>query len=207
MTGRWLEWLRWADSILELDSIVAEAPMGRLPYSTKNEDIFHLPFCADDCSRSSRCRASRRLRKMKTYQCPIDSATLATNEVEAYLYCKCSQCHGIFLPGLFLDRVLTASGSRGFQIPEAHQPTSRSCPDCSESMVSFEISSITLDSCPECRGVWLDAGEALALSKHFAPASEVIRAEMERTDPKSDSAVDGLLAIELLIGVLSIFGD
>jgi len=33
------------------------------------------------------------------------------------------------------------------------------CPACSARLIEVERSEVTIDACPECRGVWLDRGE------------------------------------------------
>jgi uncharacterized protein len=33
------------------------------------------------------------------------------------------------------------------------------CPNCDTPLVELERSGVTIDACPQCRGVWLDRGE------------------------------------------------
>ncbi|WP_295234983.1 zf-TFIIB domain-containing protein [Sediminibacterium sp.] len=33
------------------------------------------------------------------------------------------------------------------------------CPSCNETLLMTERQGIEIDSCPKCRGVWLDKGE------------------------------------------------
>lgn len=50
------------------------------------------------------------------------------------------------------------------------------CPNCNVGMLVVQRSGIELDTCPQCRGVWLDRGE---LEKMLQP----IRAEAARQHP------------------------
>jgi uncharacterized ferredoxin-like protein len=43
--------------------------------------------------------------------------------------------------------------------------TSMNCPRCGATLTLRQHKSVTLDSCPSCHGVWLDAGE-LAMLAH-----------------------------------------
>jgi uncharacterized protein with PIN domain len=40
------------------------------------------------------------------------------------------------------------------------------CPKCGGSLVTEEFHRVQVDRCPECHGVWLDAGELDAVLKH-----------------------------------------
>ena len=43
------------------------------------------------------------------------------------------------------------------------------CPKCGGSLVTEEFHRVQVDRCPECHGVWLDAGELDAVLKHDDP--------------------------------------
>jgi len=40
------------------------------------------------------------------------------------------------------------------------------CPKCGGSLVTEEFNRVQVDRCPECHGLWLDAGELDAVLKH-----------------------------------------
>ena len=42
------------------------------------------------------------------------------------------------------------------------------CPNCNETLLMTERSSIQIDYCPQCRGVWLDKGELDKMLEHAA---------------------------------------
>jgi Zn-finger nucleic acid-binding protein len=35
----------------------------------------------------------------------------------------------------------------------------RTCPNCSEELLTFAFQAVELDTCPKCAGIWFDAGE------------------------------------------------
>jgi acetyl-CoA carboxylase beta subunit len=43
------------------------------------------------------------------------------------------------------------------------------CPKCGATLHAEEFHSVQLDRCPDCHGVWLDAGEMELLLKHEDP--------------------------------------
>lgn len=42
------------------------------------------------------------------------------------------------------------------------------CPVCSTGMTEVEKAGVTIDTCPKCRGVWLDRGELEKLGERLA---------------------------------------
>jgi uncharacterized protein len=42
------------------------------------------------------------------------------------------------------------------------------CPVCSTGMTETEKAGVTIDTCPKCRGVWLDRGELEKIGERFA---------------------------------------
>jgi len=38
---------------------------------------------------------------------------------------------------------------------------SRPCPRCNNPLSECTLGGVTLDACPQCKGIWLDAGELL----------------------------------------------
>jgi hypothetical protein len=43
------------------------------------------------------------------------------------------------------------------------------CPKCGTSLIEIDFKEIKIDECPECRGMWLDAGEFDAVSRIEKP--------------------------------------
>lgn len=67
------------------------------------------------------------------------------------------------------------------------------CPKCGGDLVTEEWSGIQVDRCPECLGVWFDAGEAEELIKHegrsggfasvFAALARGVRGSSDKPTP------------------------
>ena len=55
------------------------------------------------------------------------------------------------------------------------------CPNCHRDMIVVEYKQIELDHCPNCRGVWFDAGELELLLKTAGMPSVVPLAQAVRT--------------------------
>ena len=49
------------------------------------------------------------------------------------------------------------------------------CPVCKSAMIVLELDEVEIDYCPDCRGIWLDAGELELLLEDAAEAGEVLR--------------------------------
>ncbi len=45
------------------------------------------------------------------------------------------------------------------------------CPNCNQTLLMTEKKGITIDYCPECRGVWLDKGELEKLETMAGPSN------------------------------------
>lgn len=41
----------------------------------------------------------------------------------------------------------------------AKSKSSRNCPKCAVALAEAEVENVKIDRCPQCNGVWLDAGE------------------------------------------------
>lgn len=53
----------------------------------------------------------------------------------------------------------------------------RSCPECSQSMVAHDVRDLRLDICPDCGGVWFDAGEFGRINSLGSRAVDAVVAE------------------------------
>ncbi|HVM96491.1 MAG TPA: zf-TFIIB domain-containing protein [Candidatus Acidoferrales bacterium] len=47
-----------------------------------------------------------------------------------------------------------------------HAAGSGRCPKCGTSLRPLTLNAVSVDECPDCRGVWLDRGELEAIAKH-----------------------------------------
>jgi Zn-finger nucleic acid-binding protein len=73
----------------------------------------------------------------------------------------CRGCGGIWFDPSELDD-LVGKGSAVellISISDGLKGEGLLCPDCDLRMVTKEVYGVYVDHCPECRGVWMDAGE------------------------------------------------
>ncbi|MEP6601184.1 MAG: zf-TFIIB domain-containing protein [Nitrospirota bacterium] len=50
------------------------------------------------------------------------------------------------------------------------------CPKCGQALYEIEYKGVTIDCCPGCQGVWLDAGELELLSQKEGVLSGLLKA-------------------------------
>lgn len=137
--------------------------------------------------------------------CPRDRQILASNDVSGYRYYSCEQCHGFWIPGASLHRVLSARGITDLRGVPRSGPSEMPCPDCHAHCDSLVIEGCRLDHCPSCHGVWLDSGEVRQVRRLFPDGSAVVMADESRPSKETQQAllayslVDGLGNLLLLI--------
>ena len=116
--------------------------------------------------------------------CPGCQSSLTFEQV---YYCKifpCTRCDGIWLRAEIFPRlasILAVNVDKSdhdylklFKPREVAFPDSkkrlRLCPECQAAMKEFNFaydSNIFLDKCPQCGGIWTDAGEILKVAEHL----------------------------------------
>jgi len=57
------------------------------------------------------------------------------------------------------------------------------CPVCKQAMIVLELDQVEIDHCPQCGGVWLDAGELDLLMQDTAESRNFL-AEMKKTSTR-----------------------
>ena len=128
-------------------------------------------------------------------KCPHCSQELKTEEIEEYInenmnwkveVDKCDKCGGIWLDkGELekLDGLIKPVLVEFRKVPEAEEQIKRiTCPKCLTSRTMEKVESdrdkkVTMDICPDCRGIWLDGGELEAIRQEsiFALAVKALR--------------------------------
>jgi Zn-finger nucleic acid-binding protein len=121
--------------------------------------------------------------------CPRDRQILASNDVSGYRYYSCEQCHGFWIPGAALERVLSAKGITELRALPRGGPSEIRCPDCRTNCDSLLIERCRVDPCPRCHGVWLDSGEVRHLKRLFPEGSAVVIADAERPSMETQQAL------------------
>jgi Zn-finger nucleic acid-binding protein len=130
-------------------------------------------------------------------KCPrCTDATLVSRKINDLEVDLCPQCHGVWLDQGELDqaRDMIAPDLQwlDFEIwkhPEQFKLTKVPliCPECEGEMLALNYgqTGVEIDVCPNCRGVWLDAGEfdgiIEALNAELASAglSDYVRASLQ----------------------------
>ena len=142
-------------------------------------------------------------------QCPRDGGTLTSETYEGDVGVdRCTTCAGIWLDAgelrdvqetiehdysHELGRIETVAAA--YALARQKVQPDVDCPKCGSALFATEYghcSYILVDRCPDCGGVWLDAGELQALEKFF----ETSRAEANREEAAgaADSVPRGFFA-------------
>ena len=109
-------------------------------------------------------------------QCPTCDAPLDVGRYEGQMLHRCTGCQGHFLEHQNLRAI-----ERERQVnvpPQAAGSTTRQpgeefillCPRCQQTMKKFRYGkepAVTVDQCPSCKALWLDAGELEAIQASF----------------------------------------
>lgn len=121
-------------------------------------------------------------------KCPIDGADLASHVHEAAIEVdKCPECGGVWLDHRELERIQDARSNdyteeikrlpdlvgQAYAMALARSKEEIHCPKCDQTMERREhgyCSQVLIDSCPHCRGIWLDHQEIGALEVFFERA-------------------------------------
>ena len=90
--------------------------------------------------------------------CPADDTPLAASASSGYEVHRCPQCLGVAVAGNVLPAVRAHAALELHKQPD--QPAHvRPCPRDGKMMKSLRFKGVSMDVCPECRGLWLEAGK------------------------------------------------
>ncbi|MFN0067166.1 MAG: zf-TFIIB domain-containing protein [Limisphaerales bacterium] len=139
--------------------------------------------------------------------CPHDRRVLASNDVGGYRYYSCEACRGLWIPGASLHRALSARGVGELRAAAVARPGGPPCPDCATACGALVAEGCTLDTCPRCRGFWLDFGEVPKLRPWFPDDSAVVAADAGRRPTEAQKAAGKasvvIVVADLLTAILS----
>lgn len=115
--------------------------------------------------------------------CPRDKTALREQRTARVNVDVCPQCHGTFLDGIELKRVI---GDHGLALALADARGEKAspilCPACGEPMYLDLVGDVELDHCRNCLGVWLDAGEVERLAaRALLTAARAAKVHLEET--------------------------
>jgi Zn-finger nucleic acid-binding protein/uncharacterized protein YxjI len=111
-------------------------------------------------------------------QCPAchsDTLGPVKNRPDYAYLDSCSSCQGIWFDGRELEDSLNDSIDSAFAHAHGRQPSNRHCPRCRVRLVQFAYPATTVmvDGCTRCHGVWLDRGEWQQINSALAERAEI----------------------------------
>ena len=145
--------------------------------------------------------------------CPVEKSTLQSHcEGTAQIFI-CDLCHGLWFSreqlANFLNTAQDAKISRTKTVisAEAVQLTDkRLCPCCvNRGLTARVIDGVEIDSCPQCYGIWLDAGELELIIARYRKRKTRAASSGSRLEGL-DLPLDLLSDAELLSDVADIIG-
>lgn len=103
------------------------------------------------------------------YEC---DESLQKIELQGQTVDRCPKCEGIFFDAGELESIihlvklyqgLKLDEEEIDSVPEVEHKRIVHCPEDNAEMQPHDIMGLTIDRCPQCKGVWLDRGEIAAL--------------------------------------------
>lgn len=134
--------------------------------------------------------------------CPHQPQPLVAREHHGHAYAGCDACGGRFIgKGLLHDALGHArDGALRRERLEALPASAVRCPADGQTMHALVHEGIEIDVCPQCDGVWLDAGEFEAITQRRKARQ---RRKNDDEPPEDDDSSDG----ELIEGVVEFVGE
>lgn len=103
--------------------------------------------------------------------CPVDDSELNAGSFGGYAIHRCPQCLGASVNGNLL-RDVRAHVTLELHKQQAPAASLRPCPKDGASMKSLAYKGIPLCACPQCLGLWLDAGKLSRLLELAGPPKQ-----------------------------------
>ena len=105
-------------------------------------------------------------RKCPKCMLPLSEVVMAGQRVD-----RCDTCAGVFFDVGELDAILTliarfnavTLNEPDIPLPDFERQREVLCPHDGAAMEPSEAGPVIIDTCPSCRGIWLDGGEITAL--------------------------------------------
>ena len=138
--------------------------------------------------------------------CPRHHIALTPLTVEEQKVAACPECQGLWIPGRLINQVVGAGQRKILSGMCKEHRTTLNCPHDQWSLGEATIRGVTVDFCPNCHGLWLDAGELEHLQKVVPKRKRKRRkskAEKEGAELLLDIVGAGVEGVfDLLIGSL-----
>ncbi|MDJ0846113.1 zf-TFIIB domain-containing protein [Crocosphaera sp.] len=122
---------------------------------------------------------------MKLLRCPKCGGKLEAITYEDIEVDRCCQCNGIWFDSSEADNLKQLKGSENIDIGRLRDnqkevlDTDIPCPHCHIAMVKmFDLDKhpIWYETCPQCQGIWFDAGEFKKFKDNFSRPKLLSRA-------------------------------
>ncbi len=118
---------------------------------------------------------------MNALGCPKCNGSLKTVTYHKVEVDRCERCQGIWFDSLEAETLKTIAGSEILDIGSVDYTATNQqssidiqCPRCQETMiqiVDIDKERLWYEKCPDCQGIWLDAGEFIQFKRNFQPNS------------------------------------
>lgn len=110
--------------------------------------------------------------------CPRDGTTLLEVDRDGVAIDRCGSCGGLWFDAKELKRVADDREVEKLatRVHEHSKASAFACPRCQGACVRAYCGEVEVDTCADCRGVWLDAGE-LAEAKRQVEVARVVSAQ------------------------------
>ncbi len=115
---------------------------------------------------------------MKPLKCPKCKGKLESIVYETIEVDRCCQCQGIWFDQTEAESLKKKQGSEKIDLGNPNSPSNQDrvnptlkCPRCRTTlikMLDLDKYQIWYEKCPNCQGIWLDAGEFSQFKQNFA---------------------------------------
>ncbi|MFN4179516.1 MAG: DUF6159 family protein [Armatimonadota bacterium] len=127
-------------------------------------------------------------------RCPRCDELLWQRKFDSVILDGCRSCGGTWFDAREFDQILqqpdllviVEKAFRQGEQPPMQPKATNLCPACRKPLTPFrhpKIPSVTLDSCPNCRGVWVDEGELAKIHQALQPAQQLPQSPSPDEDP------------------------
>jgi Zn-finger nucleic acid-binding protein len=116
---------------------------------------------------------------MESLYCPKCQSRLETVTYRGIEVDRCLNCAGIWFDNLEAEQLKAIAGSESLDIAESVQDNGIEnlssvvfCPRCHFKMMrklDIDQHNVWYEKCPQCHGIWLDAGEFRKFKQNFQP--------------------------------------
>ncbi len=141
--------------------------------------------------------------------CPTDQEELNEPSRKRPGLWHCVECEGVFLTRYALMEIFRSANVEGIDEEKSVSmddttALERSCPFCFvDNMVAKQVNEVSIDVCPKCNGIWLDAGELQTLAASCKVSQKGLdEADDDVDDSSGDTKRTNAIAPDHVAGVV-----